>query len=52
MGKQVSLSRHDTTVCSLMCGPLAIVGVLAHIGHDKKWLYIGHSEEFFKDYCW
>jgi hypothetical protein len=30
--------------------PLAIVGALTHIGHEQKVLYIGHSEELFKDY--
>jgi hypothetical protein len=46
--KEVPLSRHDTTVCSLICGPLAIVGALQNIGHEQKWLYIGHSEDFSK----
>jgi hypothetical protein len=49
---KVPFSRQDTTVCSLMCGPLAIVGALTHIGLKQKWLYIGHSEDFFKDYVW
>jgi hypothetical protein len=50
--EKVPLSRHDTTVCSLICGPLAIVGALQNIGREQKWLYIGHSEDFFKDYVW
>jgi hypothetical protein len=50
--QKVPLSRHDTTVCSLICGPLDIVGALPNIGHEYKWLYIGHSEDFFKYYVW
>jgi hypothetical protein len=50
--QEVPFSRHDTTVCSLICGPLAIVGALPHIGHEQKWLFIGHSEDFFKDFVW
>jgi hypothetical protein len=48
----MSLSRYDTTVCGLMCDPLAVIGSLAHIGHGQKMLHIGHSEDFFKDYVW
>jgi hypothetical protein len=50
--QKFSLSRHNTTVCSLVCGLLAIVGALPHIGHAQRWVCIGHSEEFFKDYVW
>jgi hypothetical protein len=46
------MARHDTTVCRLMCDPLAIVVTVTRIGHEQKWLYIGHSEYFFKDYVW
>jgi hypothetical protein len=42
--KKDLLSRHDTTVCSLMYGPIAIVGTVTHIEHEYKWLYIGHSK--------
>jgi hypothetical protein len=50
--KNVHLSHHDTKVCSLMCGPLAIVGTSPFIGHEQRCLHIGHSEGFFKDYVW
>jgi hypothetical protein len=42
------LSHHDATVCSLMRGPLALVAALPQIGHEQKWLYIGHSGAFSK----
>jgi hypothetical protein len=50
MKQKVPVSRHDTTVCSLICGRIAIVGALTRIGHEQKWLHIGQSEDFFKDY--
>jgi hypothetical protein len=34
-----------------MCGPLAIVGASMHIGHEQRWLYIGHLEDFFQILC-
>jgi hypothetical protein len=41
-------SPHDTTDCSLMCGPLDILGASTSIGHEQRWLHIGHSDYFSK----
>jgi hypothetical protein len=31
-----------------MCGPLAILGESTYIGHEQRWLHIGHSDDFSK----
>jgi hypothetical protein len=34
-----------------MCGPLAILGESTYIGHEQRWLHIGHSDDFFQRLC-